>query len=392
MSSVRARRRARLTIRPAGNFARLPFLNVKITIETIAMTTKTQIAPSGDDHPRDPRLLHRLRTHPAFISIKSFLRLFNEEAMAPSVARYLRVRAELNKPATRELNAKHQTALRYLNPYLAKRFGKIARQQILLSHYRFLEKVASRDFHARLLRAPLTVWEAVHGKTSCAINLSINPRHDGELSLNFTVNAILIYNLSFTIVPGEHVGSTYHHALLIGRLQGRRHFDLMKVASRACRHISPKYLLLAAVESFARSLGICVFAGVSTDNQVSNNHEPAFTFDYDECWETLCGVRNEIGFYEIPLPVFKKPLEEIPSSHRRNTRLKRAFKDAVGVAVCDVVSRCVLGIGHIAKHGFPSGVTQGATGTCRRAESARRTTAANTIPTAQGQYFSAETP
>ena len=327
------------------------------------------MAPSGNDYPRDPRFLHRLRAHPAFISIKSFSRLFSEEAMAPAVARYLRVRTELNKPATRELNTKHQTALRYLNPYLAKGFGKIERQQILLSHYRFLEKIASRDFHTRLLRAPLTVWEVGQGKTSCAINLSTNPRHDGELSLNFTVDGVLVYNLSFTIVLGEHVGSTYHHALLIGRLQGRRHYDLLKVASRACRHISPKYLLLAAVESFALCLGIRVIAGVTTDNQVSNNHDPDFTFDYDECWETLCGVRNEIGFYEIRLPVFKKPLEEIPSSHRRNTRLKRGFKDAVGVAVGDVVSTCVLGIGHIA---FPAGVTQGGTGTGRGAESAQR--------------------
>jgi uncharacterized protein VirK/YbjX len=309
----------------------------------MTLATETEIAIGGNDadYP-DPRLLHKLRGHPAFISIKSFLRLFNEEAMWPSIARYLQVRTELNKPATRELNARHQTALRYLNPYLAKGIGKIARQQILLSHYRFLEKVASRDFHARLLRAPLTVWEAAHGETACAINLSLNPRYDGELSLNFTVNAISVYNLSFTIAPSEHVGSSYQHALVIGRLQGRRRYDLMKVASRACRHISPKYLLLAAAESFAFSLGICVFAGVSTDNQVSHNHDPAFTFDYDECWETLCGVRNEKGFYEILLPVFKKPLKEIPSSHRRNTRLKRAFKAAVGAAVRDVVSTHVI--------------------------------------------------
>jgi uncharacterized protein VirK/YbjX len=226
---------------------------------------------------------------------------------------------------------------------MAKRLGKIERQQILLSHYRFLEKVAPRDFHARLLRGPLTVWEAVRGETSCAINLSINPRHDGELSLNFTTNAISVYNLSFTIALGEHVGSTYHYALLIGRLQGCRRYDLMKAASRACRHISPKYLLLAAAESFASSLGIGVLAGVSTDNQVSNAHNPAFTFDYDECWETLCGVKNGKGFYEIPLPIFKKSLEEIPSSHRRNTRLKRAFKAAVGAAVRDVVSKHVIG-------------------------------------------------
>src|SRR4051812_3716912 len=188
----------------------------------MTLATETEIAIGGNDadYP-DPRLIHRMRGHPAFISIKSFLRLFNEKAKWPSIARYLQVRTELNKPATRELNARHQTALRYLNPYLAKGIGKIARQQILLSHYRFLEKVASRDFHARLLRAPLTDWEAAHGETSCAITLLINPRHDGELSLIFRVNSIPVYDLSFTIAAGKHVSSIYDCALIIGRLQGR---------------------------------------------------------------------------------------------------------------------------------------------------------------------------
>ncbi len=149
-----------------------------------------------------------------------------------------------------------------------------------------------------------------------AIALTPNPRYEGELTLVFLAAGISIFELSFTIVPGSVAGSRHQTVLLIGRIQGGRRNDLIKIAARTCRHISPRFLLLAAAQSIGALLGAGAVMGVSNAEQVSGSDDPFYLANYDEFWETLDAIKTPKNFYELSIPFPQKPLSEVPMSHR----------------------------------------------------------------------------
>jgi uncharacterized protein VirK/YbjX len=251
----------------------------------------------------------------------------------------------LNAPSTRRLEKKCRASHKYLTSYLAKPFDKVMRRGILLHHYRYMAATTPPDFHDRIVDAPFVLWRHTGGRQELAITLKPNLPHEeelsfsneGELSLVFLAAGINIFELSFTIAPGGVAGSTAKDALVIGRIQGGRRYDLIKIAVQMCRQVSPKYLLMAAAQGIAQVLGLGALIGPGNETQVYGRDDPLhltdYVTDYNAFWETLHATRTAQGFYELPLPFPETPLSELALSHRRRTRLKREFKDAVRAEV-----------------------------------------------------------
>jgi uncharacterized protein VirK/YbjX len=160
---------------------------------------------------------------------------------------------------------------------------------------------------------------------------------EGELALKLLVDRNVVFVLACTIVPGQVVGSTATHAVLISRLQGVKGcYDEITLATRAFREVAPAALLVAALRGVAEACEVTALAGVCAERQVNYSDElsAAFARTYDDFFSELGAARNPAGFYLSPLPLEEKPLALIKKGHKKRTKEKRAFKQQVATGIC----------------------------------------------------------
>jgi uncharacterized protein VirK/YbjX len=144
-------------------------------------------------------------------------------------------------------------------------------------------------------------------------------------------NSLPLYHLSYSIAPGQLVGSTAAQVILIGRVQGvAGEFDAIRHATKTCLDVAPPYLLMAALQGIAKALHVRVIGGVKNEEQLiaSIDDSRIVYFNYDEFWRAHLGIEAE-KFYLMPVPIPERPLELISTVHRRRTRIKRRFKSEI---------------------------------------------------------------
>jgi hypothetical protein len=260
--------------------------------------------------------------------------LFESEPPLAAIARHREVVAFFNQPSMAPLESR-LLANKYLGGYLAKNLGKCARRDILLHHYRSIARCAEPDFLNRVLTGRYLLWSKEDAGACYSIALSFDPltHYEGDLSVVFTSGSQQILRISFSIVPGPAAGSDMAELLFIGHVQGAKHkFDEIKQATKACHDVAPQHMLMVAIQSVARALGIKVIAGVTDENQLAKLPERSVRFQYNSFWENWTG-RRTAGFYEIPVPLPQTALHDIQSGHRRRTRKKRQFKSKVALQI-----------------------------------------------------------
>jgi len=255
----------------------------------------------------------------------------DESIVATVIGHFETVRA-MNPTLTK----RHKNyVLRYFGHYLANSFNKkTIRREILKFHHQYLREHVVESFYEQLLESESLLWNEIIDENKYTISLAQNLRHvEGDLRLVFRQNGNLMYKIYFTIVPGRLINHAVNQVLLVGLIQGaREQSEAIRTATRACRDIAPPYLLIAAAESIAGALAIDAIAGISNEELLSKPAESCF-FDYNKFWETFAVKKKGAGFYEIPVPIPQKPLEQINVGHRRRTRRKRQFKSRVAASV-----------------------------------------------------------
>ncbi len=240
-------------------------------------------------------------------------------------------------------------AFKYLtHDYLTRSFTVPERAACFIHHYRRLQA----DFPDRLLRqclsTDITLHEIECGGSRFAFSMGL-PRiwdKEGELSLNLHLDGVVVFVLSFTIVPGWIFQSQAADVLLISRIQGvYGYFNEIRRLTRTLHDVGPAALLLAALYGFAEALGIGEFAAVSAIRQSSYTEElSALYIDaYDNFFTGLGLAINDSGFFLSPIPHPDKPLSQIKQGHKLRTREKRAFKHKIAQAVCHALQQQAAG-------------------------------------------------
>jgi uncharacterized protein VirK/YbjX len=260
--------------------------------------------------------------------------LFESERPLAAIARHREVVAFFNQPSMAPLKSR-LLANKYLGGYLAKSFGKCARRDILLHHYRRIAERAEPGFLHRILTGSYLLWSKQDADTSYSITLSFDTltHYEGDLSVVFMSGSQQILRISFSIVPGSAAGSDMAELLFVGHVQGAKHkFEEIKQATKACHDVAPQHMLMLAIQSIACALGITVIAGVTDENQLAKFPERHVRFQYNSFWENWAG-RRTADFYEIPVPLPQTALHDIQSGHRRRTRKKREFKKQVALQI-----------------------------------------------------------
>jgi len=174
------------------------------------------------------------------------------------------------------------------------------------------------------------------GRLSITISLS-DCEFEGDLLLEFRLNGQALFHVSMSVAPGRLVDSTAARAILVARVQGvRGKWDEIRHATKLCADVSPPFLLMAAVQAIARATDIACIAGVrNTQKQWQPGlQNPDMLFDYDQFWMKLSSTVGA-KFCLMPVPMDRRPIEQVSANHRRRTLVKRQFKRWVEDTVYD---------------------------------------------------------
>ena len=275
-------------------------------------------------------LLNKIRRDGPKDFIKTLARVCFSEQPFAAIARHREVIAFFDQPLLAPLKSM-AFANKYLSGYLAKSLNKRARREVLLHHYRALVERAEPDFLKRIVSGAYLLWSKESDLGAHSIMLTFNPLHyEGDLSVVFESDGERISEISFAIVPGSAIDSFAPELLFIGRVQGAKdRFTEIKRATKLCCDVTPQYMLMIAIQSIARSLGITAVAGVTDENLVATDPNIYYRFGYNAFWENWAERPTARNFYEMPVPLPRTALHAIKASHRRRTRKKRSFKDEV---------------------------------------------------------------
>jgi uncharacterized protein VirK/YbjX len=268
-----------------------------------------------------------------------FLGSASDESVLSMIIGHFEIVRVMNRHGTRALSQRHPELVnKYLRSYLAKSFGIRTRREIVKFHYQCLRQHVIDSFYQEIMRDGAILWNEIMDQSRYTISLLFDPVTEkvGDLCLRVGKDGISLYEMSFTIVPGCLIGCASDKAILVGRVQGtKEQIEAIKVATRACQHVPPAHLLMVALQAIAEALAIGAVAGVSNTERLgkARSDENGLYFDYDAFWETFFVAKKTAGIYEIPVPFREKPLEQIKTSGRRRTRLKRRFKNRIAVSI-----------------------------------------------------------
>lgn len=262
-----------------------------------------------------------------------------EESLYQSIIGQWRVIRALTRGPIRILTRCCPALLsRYVSLNLAVSFPKRIRRDILIYHYQFLASRTSARFFSAICNGNAVLWQQPIGETQGVIRLAFTgmTHYDGDLQLTFYADGEPLYQIAFTIVPGNLLGAATSNVLLVARVQGVRGKLLaMRTATKACRDIALAHLLVAAAQGVASALGISVIAGVGSNQRVRKDGvDSKVLFDYDAFWTTY-SCTEKAGIYLINVPFEDKPLDQLKRDHRRRARIRRDFKAEITRSVQD---------------------------------------------------------
>jgi uncharacterized protein VirK/YbjX len=223
------------------------------------------------------------------------------------------------------------------NNYLARDFSIPEAITCYLLHYRRLRSLLPDRLLRQVLLDEVTLYALRDGGGRFVLTLGMSRPYDneGELTLRLRVDGDVVYELSFTIVPGYLVETNLTEALLITRLQGVRGcFAQISAATKALHSVAPDRLLFTALLGVAEAFAVRAIAAIPGHRQTSYSKEDAISFQhaYDDFFSELGFSRSATGLFYATLPLNQKPLLSIQRSHRLRAKKRRAFKNQVTAA------------------------------------------------------------
>lgn len=270
------------------------------------------------------------------LSVRACFRAMLILSNLPGHIELLRV---LAAPSIAGLVGRHpRLGYRYLIPYLAHNLSRKTRLTILTNHYRKLKDCFNENVLVQVYEDSPVLWQECLDGHALRITLSFPQEHDyeGDLRLDFKSDDVTLYAMTFTITPGHALQVDSDQALLISAIQGASgKVDLLRQVTKICHGTSPLYLLLAAVEAVALSLGIGMLAGVGREQQIARRREENAIrfFDYDGFWADLSAEKASGDFYRTPVPFPEKPIELLKSNRRSRALRRRELRNRISEQV-----------------------------------------------------------
>ena len=232
---------------------------------------------------------------------------------------------------------------KYLGGYLARSLSRSVRRGMILAHYRFTDDRVDRDAHGRLRRDGVVIWRGDGEGHDAVITLTTAQRApmEGEWQLQYDFAGKTISTLSFLFAPLPRSDESGGIACLIGGVQGGRdcRFEIRQ-AAKANHEIAAPAMLLLTCRGIAAALGVETFCGVSSRDRIASLYAgDELKADYDKFWAAEGATRIVGGFHLLSHPPVERDLSAVARTHRRRTKIKRAYKAALLKELTDASAR-----------------------------------------------------
>lgn len=210
------------------------------------------------------------------------------------------------------------------------------------AHVRFEDATFNRAYHEAVHSEPgLVLWQqdGEHGRFLLRLQSAAHAGHEGELTLSLVADGAILHRLSWTWRDGAGCMGWDTPLPVVPFLT--RNAGLWRdagAAFEAFEHAfpnnSPSFFCFAALQGAAQALGIdrVVAVRATAHPAYEAAQDAAFQNAYDGFWRILGGVEMDAHNYLITLPFYLKPLQDMPSKHRKRAAQRREHWRAIGDA------------------------------------------------------------
>jgi len=241
--------------------------------------------------------------------------------------------------------------------YLARGLGAGERVRCVLSHYRFEDATFNGAYQQAVYGgAGIVLWQhtgddADGAASTFTLRLEMAPRQEpqGDLSIALVADGKVLHRLSWSWVEGSLFGVDAPITPFVSHNAGRWSDAgaAFEAFERVFANNSPSFFCFAALQGIAQSLGIDRVVAVRGAAHVGYDpaDDKAFENAYDGFWRILGGVEKDARSYLVPLPFYLKPLQDMPSKHRKRAALRREHWRAIGDSARSAVLRHRVALG-----------------------------------------------
>lgn len=229
--------------------------------------------------------------------------------------------------------------------YLARGLGVRERMRCVLAHHRFEDATFDGAWRQAVHHGGLALWRHEDEGGSFVMRLDHAPRIDpeGELTMSLVVDGAVLHRLSWTWVEGAVVGVDLPTVPFVTRNAGlwRDAGGAFDAFERVFPNNSPSFFCFAALQGAAQALGFDRVVAVRGSLQVTYDaaQDKAFENAYDGFWRILGGAELDARSFVVPLPFYLKPLQDMPSKHRKRAAQRREHWRVIGDAARSTLLR-----------------------------------------------------
>ena len=213
------------------------------------------------------------------------------------------------------------------------------RIKIVEEHIRILEELFKEEL-LRLIyvrKERLTLWRDSYLDKPLLMNLGFGAglRKEGCLALTLFYEGMSLYQIMFWLARDKESGRP---VIYVGALQGHLHSsEVIKGLTKAFFGYRTKNLIFYGLRSFARALGTEKIYAVTNEGYYAMNHirsDRKLKTDFAAFWRECGGEQCEDKrFYAIPVPEYRKAMEELKPPKRLQHRRRFAKMDEIKAEV-----------------------------------------------------------
>jgi len=221
------------------------------------------------------------------------------------------------------------------------------RMKLIREHYAYLEdRLNPEDFVSLGYDGIHEIWRSADADMDWYAYLKFAPgqRKEGLLSVMMEVNHVTLYQIVFWIEQRDG-----QPTLVIGAMQGPNTEDaqdFVREMTKRAHRFRTKNLILYMTQAVARALGVQRILAVSNAGYYANNHvriNRKLKTDFGAFWEEAGGWQTEDKrFYELPLTLPRKTMEEVPTRKRAVYRRRFAFLDEIDNEIEEKIRRVMV--------------------------------------------------